>query len=1153
MKRFYTILSLFLLSLVGITQAVAQEYEQGDLLTNMDDVVGKKVLVYAAGGVAGDHPSGYLNGLESVTEGIGENNVYTFELVDGETADGNPLYRLKQVKTELYFAEPNPWGVDDDDTPVKLTSNADQAFKFCSLPFVEYDPDGFTLDADNWRQAATPQKQDLSQEGFVFSHHTLPTNWNACYLGSIGTPFYSPYTDTNVWLIYSLKSNSGVDKLTGYLDYYFSEGPDAFNHGNNPGQYSEEAWQEANDAYYAANELYNGTHSDAEYDAMCERLKNAYENLMKSVVPLKTGYYRIHDCRGTANYLYSRPEGSNEFIGAGAYTANDPLEASDAKYIWYVNTTDKENVFTIKNYYSESYMCGKSTNDRYLLDKEGTMGVALEGKGQANSFLIYAPQDDATDHNKQFNTSNGYIISSWQGQAGDLGNNYIFETVDESLIKDLESGIRQQALNERLQKLYDEAAKTKALNDGSYGLVSDAANLSSNATCKSEGSLAGLLDGNLNTYFHTDWTGNNDPKTYHYLQADLGAAVSGVKMTYTGRYRAAGKRPGNQPKTIEVYVTNDTNGEWTDLGTFEMPYTDQVIFQVNETKKDTVDNYAGTLDIAFNAPYRYFRFDVLGTTAGENEEKLNGYPFWYLSELRLHSNEPNQATNYSMVDANVRSAFEAQLQAASEALAAGTATAEGIDALQAAYDELIKNLPDPSRILALANKAKETVKKAAVGDEPGYYAQASIDEINKAIAQAEAIAKPGMTLAQVNEALAALQNAVDAFSNSLILPQAGKFYFIRSASEKKNWQLNKGYNSKRAPLYSRDNALTGAVRFTMPNNGYEDEGELNDTIDLYKHVKYLWYVEKSGNMKVVIRNVGTGMYLSNTTKSNNAALAQSTEPAELNVLSAKAGAFAIEVGEGIYANAQLGGAMVAWNDPTDDNGSLSFEEAAADNFADADYYWTVTPGAYQIITLPVSVNIPSFGDGTAYTLVGQSDDNKLVLSKLEGTVEAGTPFIFKANEGLEDDNHLPNAYFETTEGNLGGLNGALFTYNFTPKHVNGLTGTVAETDTCYNDRAYFSAGELRCTRTGKAAIYNNSGYFDGSHATGVSADNADATIDIPEGSVINGISQVVVLPEVVDVYSLQGVLVRKNVKSANAVKGLPAGIYVIGGQKVIVK
>ena len=45
----------------------------------------------------------------------------------------------------------------------------------------------------------------------------------------------------------------------------------------------------------------------------------------------------------------------------------------------------------------------------------------------------------------------------------------------------------------------------------------------------------------------------------------------------------------------------------------------------------------------------------------------------------------------------------------------------------------------------------------------------------------------------------------------------------------------------------------------------------------------------------------------------------------------------------------------------------------------------------------------------------------------------------------------------------------------------------------------------------------------------------------------------VVLPEVVDVYSLQGVLVRKNVKSANAVKGLPAGIYVIGGQKVIVK
>ena len=46
-------------------------------------------------------------------------------------------------------------------------------------------------------------------------------------------------------------------------------------------------------------------------------------------------------------------------------------------------------------------------------------------------------------------------------------------------------------------------------------------------------------------------------------------------------------------------------------------------------------------------------------------------------------------------------------------------------------------------------------------------------------------------------------------------------------------------------------------------------------------------------------------------------------------------------------------------------------------------------------------------------------------------------------------------------------------------------------------------------------------------------------------------------PEVVagtvDVYSLDGRLLRDDVESKTAVKGLPRGIYVVGGLKVIVK
>ena len=38
-----------------------------------------------------------------------------------------------------------------------------------------------------------------------------------------------------------------------------------------------------------------------------------------------------------------------------------------------------------------------------------------------------------------------------------------------------------------------------------------------------------------------------------------------------------------------------------------------------------------------------------------------------------------------------------------------------------------------------------------------------------------------------------------------------------------------------------------------------------------------------------------------------------------------------------------------------------------------------------------------------------------------------------------------------------------------------------------------------------------------------------------------------------NIYSINGQLVRKNVKTVNALKGLPAGIYVVGGKKFIVK
>lgn len=75
--------------------------------------------------------------------------------------------------------------------------------------------------------------------------------------------------------------------------------------------------------------------------------------------------------------------------------------------------------------------------------------------------------------------------------------------------------------------------------------------LSSNAVEPSEGSLANLLDGDTNTYFHSAWSVYVEGQ--HYLQVDLNSTISAFSFEFTGRATGGA---GN-PKTIDIYSSND--------------------------------------------------------------------------------------------------------------------------------------------------------------------------------------------------------------------------------------------------------------------------------------------------------------------------------------------------------------------------------------------------------------------------------------------------------------------------------------------------------------------------------------------------------------------------------------------------------------------
>ena len=62
-------------------------------------------------------------------------------------------------------------------------------------------------------------------------------------------------------------------------------------------------------------------------------------------------------------------------------------------------------------------------------------------------------------------------------------------------------------------------------------------------------------------------------------------------------------------------------------------------------------------------------------------------------------------------------------------------------------------------------------------------------------------------------------------------------------------------------------------------------------------------------------------------------------------------------------------------------------------------------------------------------------------------------------------------------------------------------------------------------------------------------------IYVKGAGIVNGIenSKIVAIKHIVNVYTLDGVLIRKQVDAATATSGLKKGVYIVGNKKVLVK
>lgn len=1186
---------------------MAQAYQEGDLLETEEAVTSQDVLLMSTGGY---HANEYLCGQGYATT-VSKDCVYRFEKVDG-TADGYNLYVLKRVATGEYFAD---YTLDDNedtsDSPfdghmTKLTTDKAQAMKFTVVAGVE--------NSDDPRAASAGGNQDFSRVGFVLAtdHRADNAGANVQYLGHYSEPFYSLYNDTNYWLIFSVFQPTGKDKLLAYTTaYYGTDNADpALNYpaGTTAGYFkaglvdaAHAAWKEAYDILQVEGSY---ALTDEETNVLCDKIENTMTALTAADArfPLTAGRYFINDNRDTKLYLNATTVSNKDAWSCSAYTVPEELDYSAASYLWDVEIAGQDSIYLkhlLTGLYVQSSM---ADNNHYALGKEPVaLKLSAPTAGNRAAFWITPKGNERACTNPA-----GWMLS-WT-DVNDAGNHFSFTAVDvdDAKIAQWAAEAKQIKLNETLATTYANA--TAQYNGGNVfnrpegatytGLFTEDGKMvsatgdeaNSNWWCNkkqgNEGTYEALTDNDPTSFFHSNWGGGEfEPsiENNHYLVAKLDAPASGDIMIKVAK-RATGN---DYPTQFAVYGANDFDkaagtASWVFQGYADISYTDSVAYTMkdaagNDSIASSIKDGVGVAYAHLDASYAYLRFSATKTQYNAGKP-ANNRGYFCLAQMNVWPTTgvvktvtPEYQEALSAAP-QVYATLGEEIKKAAAELAAGKATQAQIDALNAAIEEFKNNLPVPSRVTDAYNAAKAFLDAAntnnMIGTELAQYSQETADALQATLAKYETFDK--IDLVSINAAVNEINAAFNAFKGSVRLPEAGKFYTIKSASTKVVAEADKDSQGYQGAIYNaivystgnnKSNSLSdanSAVRFTFANHSSEvtADGEtsldamkssLSDSISLKDDASYVWKAETAQDGKMVLRNLATGMYLTGA----NGKLYQSTEPTPILGEGVKPNVFRFNLGEdakGVtkYMNTKgATGTVVPWKDPADENSYWQFNELADDDYTTECFAVKgVKEGQFYACTFPVAIT-PD-GNAVPYTVLGVNEaKDKLILAEVEDEVPAGTPVILLADVLTNNG--------EGTVGNLtvGCEDLASAEFVFEPKVGDGLCGVLCEPVEIAETCGHIANGKIV---TGAYTVPCNGAYLANAAIT---AEKGKASIDLAKGvgDTLTGIddAKVVVLPSVVNVYGINGQLIKKSVKAANATKNLPAGVYVIGGQKVLVK
>lgn len=413
-----------------------------------------------------------------------------------------------------------------------------------------------------------------------------------------------------------------------------------------------------------------------------------------------------------------------------------------------------------------------------------------------------------------------------------------------------------------------------------------------------------------------------------------------------------------------------------------------------------------------------------------------------------------------------------------------------------------------------------------VGTEAFQIPETAIDAFDEVFNEANNIYNSSEKVDEIETATKALEEAIQALKNpTLNAPKEGELFCIANISEGFGYK-----NNAVSPVYNEAKAEDGEYDlkwYHIVDANYAQALKFTP-VEGQKNQYTISFIDEEGNTRYFSTQALAG-YMDGDKVSENDWRIRVTKEAE------KALPFEVSLaGEGIYKlkNTRCGHNIGSTNDDgfytTNNLSDLSLVKAEKANVP-----LSITAAGWCTLILPFDAEIPEGFEvySCTGTEVPVGTSTALVLEKAE-SIEAHTPYIVKGKDG---DTHDFSDYGMALQDQYAA---GLMTGTFTQQKA------VANTYVLQNQEG--KVGFYKVAAGSEPTIKPYRAY--------INADVAEANIvALLLPGIETGINGIVAEDTLVNVYDLNGILVRENVKLGQALEGLSKGIYIVNGTKKAVK